>query len=178
VPTQLSRRVQRVKPSPTLAVTARAAKLKAEGKDIIGLGAGEPDFDTPKHIADAGVAAIKQGQDHEIRFYDLAHPDRAPRRVPGRLLAPALAVSPDGGLVAASTWGGQVRLFDAARGEWWLVVDYRGGDFYNAPVDSIAGASPFSGAPVRVVFDTILPSSIRVLKLAPAQVRAEAAPAR
>jgi aspartate aminotransferase len=44
-----------------LAVTARAAKLKAEGKDIIGLGAGEPDFDTPIHIADAGVDAIRSG---------------------------------------------------------------------------------------------------------------------
>ena len=61
MPNQLSRRVQRVKPSPTLAVTARAAKLKAEGKDIIGLGAGEPDFDTPKHIAQAGVDAINKG---------------------------------------------------------------------------------------------------------------------
>jgi len=61
VPTLLSRRVQRVKPSPTLAVTARAAKLKAEGKDIIGLGAGEPDFDTPKHIAEAGIDAIRKG---------------------------------------------------------------------------------------------------------------------
>ncbi len=58
----LSKRVQKVKPSPTLAVTARAAKLKAEGKDIIGLGAGEPDFDTPLHIADAGVEAIRTGQ--------------------------------------------------------------------------------------------------------------------
>ncbi|MGH8208715.1 MAG: pyridoxal phosphate-dependent aminotransferase [Steroidobacteraceae bacterium] len=57
----LSRRVQRVKPSPTLAVTARAARLKAEGKDVIGLGAGEPDFDTPVHIAQEGVDAIKSG---------------------------------------------------------------------------------------------------------------------
>ena len=57
----LSRRVQRVKPSPTLAVTARAARLKAEGKDVIGLGAGEPDFDTPVHIAQAGIDAIKTG---------------------------------------------------------------------------------------------------------------------
>jgi len=57
----VSRRVQRVKPSPTLAVTARAAKLKAEGKDVIGLGAGEPDFDTPRHIAEAGIAAIRGG---------------------------------------------------------------------------------------------------------------------
>ena len=57
----VSRRVQRVKPSPTLAVTARAAKLKAQGKDVIGLGAGEPDFDTPKHIAEAGIEAIRKG---------------------------------------------------------------------------------------------------------------------
>ncbi len=57
----LSKRVQKVKPSPTLAVTARAAKLKAEGHDIIGLGAGEPDFDTPAYIADAGVDAIRKG---------------------------------------------------------------------------------------------------------------------
>jgi aspartate aminotransferase len=57
----VSRRVQRVKPSPTLAVTARAARLKAEGKDVIGLGAGEPDFDTPVPIAQAGVDAIRSG---------------------------------------------------------------------------------------------------------------------
>jgi aspartate aminotransferase len=57
----VSRRVQRVKPSPTLAVTALAIRLKAEGKDVIGLGAGEPDFDTPVHIADAGVEAIRKG---------------------------------------------------------------------------------------------------------------------
>jgi aspartate aminotransferase len=58
---ELSKRVQAIKPSPTLAVTARAAKLKAEGKDIIGLGAGEPDFDTPQHIKDAAIAAINKG---------------------------------------------------------------------------------------------------------------------
>ncbi|MFA6120742.1 MAG: pyridoxal phosphate-dependent aminotransferase [Sideroxydans sp.] len=57
----LSTRVQAIKPSPTLAVAARAAKLKAEGKDIIGLGTGEPDFDTPQHIKDAAIAAINKG---------------------------------------------------------------------------------------------------------------------
>jgi aspartate aminotransferase len=57
----VSRRAQRVKPSPTLAVTALAARLRAEGKDVIGLGAGEPDFDTPAHIAEAGVQAIRSG---------------------------------------------------------------------------------------------------------------------
>ena len=58
---ELSRRVQAIKPSPTLAVTARAAKLKADGKDVIGLGAGEPDFDTPQHIKDAAIDAINKG---------------------------------------------------------------------------------------------------------------------
>src|SRR6202043_1320547 len=57
----VARRVQRVKPSPTLAVTARAARLREQGKDVIGLGAGEPDFDTPAHIAQAGIDAIKSG---------------------------------------------------------------------------------------------------------------------
>src|SRR6266478_8558009 len=57
----VARRVQRVKPSPTLAVTARAARLREQGKDVIGLGAGEPDFDTPAHIAQAGIAAIQGG---------------------------------------------------------------------------------------------------------------------
>ncbi len=61
MPLSLARRVQRVKPSPTLAVSARAARLRAEGKDIIALGAGEPDFDTPVHIAHAGIAAIRSG---------------------------------------------------------------------------------------------------------------------
>jgi aspartate aminotransferase len=57
----VSKRALRVKPSPTLAVTALAARLKAEGKDVIGLGAGEPDFDTPAHISAAGVQAINSG---------------------------------------------------------------------------------------------------------------------
>lgn len=58
---QLSTRVQRIKPSPTLAITARAAALRAAGKDIIGLGAGEPDFDTPDHIKQAAIRAIESG---------------------------------------------------------------------------------------------------------------------
>jgi len=53
--------VQRIKPSPTVALTGRVAQLKAEGKDIISLGAGEPDFDTPAHIAEAGIQAIRTG---------------------------------------------------------------------------------------------------------------------
>ena len=50
-------RLKAIRPSPTLAVTAKAARLKSEGKDIIGLGAGEPDFDTPQFIKDAAIAA-------------------------------------------------------------------------------------------------------------------------
>ncbi len=59
---KLSQRVQRIKPSPTLAVTARAASLRAAGQDIIGLGAGEPDFDTPEHIKQAAKDAINAGK--------------------------------------------------------------------------------------------------------------------
>jgi aspartate aminotransferase len=59
---ELSRRVQAIKPSPTLAVTARAAALKATGRDIIGLGAGEPDFDTPANIKLAAIHAIEAGK--------------------------------------------------------------------------------------------------------------------
>ena len=58
---RLANRIQRIKPSPTLAVTARVAELRAAGKDIIGLGAGEPDFDTPEHIRAAAIAAIHAG---------------------------------------------------------------------------------------------------------------------
>ncbi|HPQ94692.1 MAG TPA: pyridoxal phosphate-dependent aminotransferase [Thiolinea sp.] len=59
---QLAERIGRVKPSATLAVTALAAQLKAEGRDIIGLGAGQPDFDTPEHIKQAAIAAILRGE--------------------------------------------------------------------------------------------------------------------
>ncbi len=58
---RLARRVGRIKPSPTLAVDARAKELKAQGKDVIGLGAGEPDFDTPAHIKEAAIRAIRDG---------------------------------------------------------------------------------------------------------------------
>jgi len=51
-----------VKPSPTMAVTALAAELRAQGRDVIGLGAGEPDFDTPEHIKNAAIEAINNGQ--------------------------------------------------------------------------------------------------------------------
>ncbi|WP_310498907.1 pyridoxal phosphate-dependent aminotransferase [Sandarakinorhabdus sp.] len=59
---RLSAAVQRIQPSPTIAVTNKAAELKRQGRDIIGLGAGEPDFDTPDFVKDAAIAAIRAGQ--------------------------------------------------------------------------------------------------------------------
>ena len=58
----VSDRMAAVRPSPTGAVLALAAKLRAEGRDLISLGAGEPDFDTPQHIKDAAIVAINGGQ--------------------------------------------------------------------------------------------------------------------
>ena len=58
----LAQRLSRIKPSPTMAITAMAAELKAAGKDVIGLGAGEPDFDTPDAIKAAGMQAIVAGE--------------------------------------------------------------------------------------------------------------------
>lgn len=57
----LASRLSRIKPSPTIAVTSKARELKAAGRDVIGLGAGEPDFDTPDHIKEAAIAAIRAG---------------------------------------------------------------------------------------------------------------------
>jgi len=58
----LAARLARIKPSPTIAVTTKAAQLKAEGHDVIGLGAGEPDFDTPENIRAAAIKAIEGGE--------------------------------------------------------------------------------------------------------------------
>ena len=58
----LADRLNAVKPSPTMAVTSKAAQMKADGIDVIGLGAGEPDFDTPEHIRNAAKTAMDNGQ--------------------------------------------------------------------------------------------------------------------
>jgi aspartate aminotransferase len=58
---KIAKRMEQIKPSPTLAVSAKAAAMKAEGIDVIGFGAGEPDFDTPDHIKQAAIAAIEAG---------------------------------------------------------------------------------------------------------------------
>lgn len=59
---KLAQRIQKVKPSPTLAIDTKAKAMKAEGIDVIGFGAGEPDFDTPEHIKQAAIAALKAGK--------------------------------------------------------------------------------------------------------------------
>ncbi len=58
----LSDALARVKPSPTIAVSSKARELKAAGKDVISLGAGEPDFDTPDNIKEAAIKAIRDGK--------------------------------------------------------------------------------------------------------------------
>ena len=58
----ISNSLKRIKPSPTLAVSQKARELKAVGKDVIGLGAGEPDFDTPDNIKKAAIEAINKGE--------------------------------------------------------------------------------------------------------------------
>ena len=65
----LASRLDRIQPSPTIAVTAKARELKAAGRDVIGLGAGEPDFDTPAHIVEAAYQAMKDGK---TRYTDVA----------------------------------------------------------------------------------------------------------
>ena len=58
----VSNSLKRIKPSPTIAVTSKAREMRAAGKDVIGLGAGEPDFDTPDNIKEAAIDAIKRGE--------------------------------------------------------------------------------------------------------------------
>ena len=67
---ELSHSIKRIKPSATMAVTQKARELKAAGKDIIGLGAGEPDFDTPENIKKAAIHAINDG---DTKYLSLIH---------------------------------------------------------------------------------------------------------
>ena len=62
-------RLDRISPSLTIAMTTKARALKAAGKDVIGLSAGEPDFDTPRNVKDAAIAAIERG---ETKYTDVA----------------------------------------------------------------------------------------------------------
>ncbi|HLZ07053.1 MAG TPA: aminotransferase class I/II-fold pyridoxal phosphate-dependent enzyme, partial [Chloroflexota bacterium] len=59
---RLANRLNGIAPSATLAITAKARALKAQGLDVCGFGSGEPDFDTPQHIKDAAIAALQRGE--------------------------------------------------------------------------------------------------------------------
>jgi WD40 repeat protein/serine/threonine protein kinase len=87
------------------------------GQSVVTLG--EPIYDQTFAAGGRVLVALVavSGRDNEIRFYDLDHPDRPPRRVPGKHLPAKLAVSPDGRLVVASAQGGPMRLCDAVTGE-------------------------------------------------------------
>ena len=67
----VSNSLKRVKPSPTMAVTSKAREMRAAGKDVIGLGAGEPDFDTPDNIKKAAIKAIKSLRNNKIDTFSL-----------------------------------------------------------------------------------------------------------
>src|SRR3974377_1082169 len=66
----LAESLQRIKPSATIAVTDKARALKAAGRDVIGLGAGEPDFDTPDNIKEAAIKAIRDGKSSKYTAVD------------------------------------------------------------------------------------------------------------
>ncbi len=66
----LADRITRIKPSATIAVTDKARALKAAGRDVIGLGAGEPDFDTPDNIKEAAIRAIREGKSSKYTAVD------------------------------------------------------------------------------------------------------------
>ena len=73
---KISKRAQAVPPSATIAVSSRAKELKAQGVDVIGFGAGEPDFDTPEYIKDAAIEALKAGTDLPSPITEEEHHNR------------------------------------------------------------------------------------------------------
>ena len=79
----LSKRLERIKPSATMAITAKAAELKVAGRDVIGLGAGEPDFDTPDDIKEANLNSIdgKNFTIHDLASVTMVAPFISPKRI-------------------------------------------------------------------------------------------------
>ena len=101
-------RLDRISPSLTIAMTAKARALKAAGKDVIGLSAGEPDFDTPQNVKDAAIAAIERG---ETKYTDVAGTLELRKAVCARYKADhGLDFAPEEILVAT---GGKQVIFDA-----------------------------------------------------------------
>jgi len=107
----ISERAQRVKPSATLSVTARAAELRAAGKNVIGLGAGEPDFDTPQSIKDALCRAMDEGHTHYCHSLGLPELRRAISDYYQRTYA--VAVDPDHIIITPGTSPAMLLLFAA-----------------------------------------------------------------
>ena len=107
--TLIASRLARIKPSPTLAVTAKAAELKAAGHKVIGLGAGEPDFDTPEPIKNAAIEAMKAGQTKYTPVGGTARTQRCHRQKNSNAIT-SWTYAPD--QIIASTGGKQV-LFNA-----------------------------------------------------------------
>ena len=70
----ISNNLKKIKPSPTIAVTQKARELKAAGKDVVGLGAGEPDFDTPINVKNAAIKAIRDGDTKSVSYTHLTLP--------------------------------------------------------------------------------------------------------
>ena len=81
--TQLAERTKLIKPSVTLAIAAKAGKLRAEGVDVVNFSAGEPDFDTPEHIKAAAVEALRQGM---TKYTDVKGIEPLRAAIPGALL--------------------------------------------------------------------------------------------
>src|SRR5215210_4417189 len=101
-------RLDRISPSLTIAMTAKARALKAAGRDVIGLSAGEPDFDTPRNIKDAAIAAIERG---ETKYTDVAGTLELRKAVCSRFTADhGIEFKPEEILVAT---GGKQVIFDA-----------------------------------------------------------------
>ena len=75
---QISRRAAQIAPYATLAIDTRAKALKAEGKDVVGFGAGEPDFDTPEYVRAAAHRAIDEGRTRSVSYTHLWRASRAP----------------------------------------------------------------------------------------------------
>ena len=81
-------RLDRISPSQTIAITSKARALKAAGRDIIGLAAGEPDFDTPQNVKDAAIAAIARG---ETKYTDVSGTPALRRAIAARFASATAA---------------------------------------------------------------------------------------
>lgn len=160
----LATRLQRIKPSPTVAVTVKAAALRRAGRDVIGLGAGEPDFDTPAHIREAAVRALTEGK---TRY-------APPNGIPELRNAICAKLQRDNGLdygpdQIAVTCGGKQAIFNA------FAATLSAGDQVLVPAPYWVSypdiAALFEGEPIFIEC-----SAAAGFKLTPVQLRAAITP--